>query len=216
MQESTTREKVLKKIRKALIHKTGNPFPQADFDSKLYQRTDESREVAFAGKLMEAGGHFVFCEDRFEFAEQLTTLGAEKKWKNIVCPDSKLGAFLKECEYPFVKDLNDLKKTDAVITFCECLVAGTGSILLSSRQAHGRRLPGIANALIVLAFAGQLTEDIREALQLMKSRHPGRLPSMLTFVTGPSKTADIDLIPITGAHGPAELFVFLIDDSAGF
>jgi L-lactate dehydrogenase complex protein LldG len=216
MQESTTREKVLKKIRKALIHKTGNPYPQADFDSKIYQHADESKEIVFAGKLMESGGHFIFCDDRFDFAEQLTTLGAEKKWKNIVCPDPKLGSFLQECEYPFVKNLNDLKKTDAAITFCECLVARTGSILLSSRQEHGRRIPGIANALLVLAFADQLADDIKDALQLMKSRYSGRLPSMLTFITGPSKTADIDLIPVTGAHGPAELFVFLIDDSTGF
>jgi len=211
MQESTTREKVLKKIRKALIHKTNSPFPNADFDSRIYTHQEDSPEVIFAGKLAESGGHFIFCEDKLDFAEHILALAEEKKWKTIVCPDTALGTFLKSCEYPFVPSVSDFKSADAAITLCECLVARTGSILISSKQAHGRRLPAIAHAHIIAGYQSQLVDDIRDALLLMKAKYGSRLPSMMTFITGPSKTADIELTQVTGAHGPAEVFVFLID-----
>lgn len=211
MQESTTREKVLKKIRKALISKTNSPFPQADFDSRLYQANDESPEIVFANELMKAGGHFIFCNDKFDFIEQILSLGEEKKWNSFSCPDKKLKIFLEECEFPFTSESTEFQKTDVVLTFCECLVARTGSVLISSRQAHGRRLPAIAQTHLVVAYVDQFVNDIKDALLLMKGRYANRLPSLMTFVTGPSKTADIELIQVTGAHGPAEIFVFLIN-----
>jgi L-lactate dehydrogenase complex protein LldG len=212
MQESTPREKVLKRIRKALIHKTNSPFPQVDFESSLYSKNQENPAIVFASELMAAGGHFIFCENKFDFAEQLISLGEQKKWKHMICPDKNLRNFLLSCEFPLIAEAKDYKETQAVITFCECLVARTGSILISSRQAHGRKLPAIAQAHIVVAFIHQLKEEIKDALQLMKTRYASKLPSMMTFITGPSKTADIELTKVTGAHGPSELFVFLIEE----
>ena len=47
MQESTSKEKVLKKVRKALIQKTKNPYPNLDNDSKIYSASDEFLDVLF-------------------------------------------------------------------------------------------------------------------------------------------------------------------------
>ncbi len=47
--------------------------------------------------------------------------------------------------------------------------------------------------------------------KLIKSRYGNDLPSMITNVTGPSRTADIEKTLVLGAHGPRELFVFLLD-----
>ena len=38
----------------------------------------------------------------------------------------------------------------------------------------------------------------------------GALPSALTFITGPSRTADIELTPVRGAHGPTSVKVYLL------
>jgi hypothetical protein len=38
-------------------------------------------------------------------------------------------------------------------------------------------------------------------------------PSMLSFITGPSRTADIENTLVIGAHGPTEVFVFIVDDT---
>jgi L-lactate dehydrogenase complex protein LldG len=55
--------------------------------------------------------------------------------------------------------------------------------------------------------------DIKDGFKLLKNKYGNRLPSMITNVTGPSRTADIEKTLVLGAHGPKELFVFLLDDS---
>jgi L-lactate dehydrogenase complex protein LldG len=54
--------------------------------------------------------------------------------------------------------------------------------------------------------------EMKEAMQLVKNKYGRNMPSMLSFTTGPSRTADIERVLVIGAHGPKELFVFLIDD----
>jgi len=46
----------------------------------------------------------------------------------------------------------------------------------------------------------------------MKEKYGQDLPSMISLITGPSRTADIEKTLVMGAHGPGELYVFLVDD----
>jgi L-lactate dehydrogenase complex protein LldG len=55
--------------------------------------------------------------------------------------------------------------------------------------------------------------DLKDAFKIIKDRYGNQLPSMLSTITGPSRTADIEKTLVLGAHGPKELFVFLLDDS---
>ena len=71
MEESTSREKVLKKVRNALIYKTDNPFPQVDFESPVYRPMDESPDVNFAQEFTKVGGQFVYCEDEEDLVNNL-------------------------------------------------------------------------------------------------------------------------------------------------
>ena len=211
MQESTSREKILKKVRSALIQKTPNPYPKLDFDSSVYQPVqDEVPELIFAQRFSEAGGNFIFCENKMEFAEALLNLAEEKKWKHITCAEKDLSDFLRKVEFPHQSNI-DLDNTDAAITSCECLVTRTGSILVSSSTMHERALPFFAPVHIVYATTNQLVSDLKDAFLLMKTKYNNRLPSSMTFITGPSSTADIEGILINGAQGPKELFLFLVD-----
>jgi L-lactate dehydrogenase complex protein LldG len=63
---------------------------------------------------------------------------------------------------------------------------------------------------MVVATADQVVPTLADALDAARSRHAGRLPSMLSFITGPSRTGDIERILVLGAHGPKELFVLLV------
>jgi L-lactate dehydrogenase complex protein LldG len=65
---------------------------------------------------------------------------------------------------------------------------------------------------VVLATIDQLVATVGDALELARQRHAGRLPSMLSFITGPSRTGDIERILVLGAHGPKQLFVILVDE----
>ena len=64
---------------------------------------------------------------------------------------------------------------------------------------------------IILAYTSQLVPELKDALQLIKNKYGEQLPSMIAALTGPSRTADIEKTLVTPAHGPRDIFVFLVD-----
>ena len=211
MQESTTREKVLKKIRNALISKTANPYPNLDFDSPIYRMNDDVPELIFARAFREAGGEFVFCNDMLEFAENLLNLAQSNKWKGLLCVEKLLGNFLDQCEFPITRDPAAITTGMVAVTGCECLVARTGSIMVSSAQSSGRGIPIYTPVHVVVAFPNQLVDDLKDAFNFFKLKYKDSPPSSTTFITGPSRTADIENEMVTGAQGPSQVFLFLVD-----
>lgn len=107
-------------------------------------------------------------------------------------------------------DKNALEACDAGITACEAVVAQTGSILVSSRTCGGRSLSILPHAHVVVATIDQIVPTVGDALHLARDRYAGRMPSMLSFITGPSRTGDIERILVLGAHGPKELVVVVV------
>jgi L-lactate dehydrogenase complex protein LldG len=105
----------------------------------------------------------------------------------------------------------ELKDCDCSITSCEALVARTGSIVLSSNQTKGRTTSVYAPVHICIAFTNQLVYDIKDALQMMRNKYGEHLPSLITFATGPSRTADIEKTLVVGVHGPKEVYLFLVE-----
>src|SRR5437773_1269707 len=65
------------------------------------------------------------------------------------------------------------------ITDCECLVARTGSVFVTSRQISGRRLPVYSNIHIVVAYTSQLVYNIKDALNMIRSKYGEQIPSMI-------------------------------------
>ncbi|MFA5245629.1 MAG: hypothetical protein WC380_10035, partial [Pedobacter sp.] len=61
MKETTSKEKMLKKIRKALLEKRDNPYPNLE-DTPLYEEYNDHLDILFAEQLMAVAGNFVFCE----------------------------------------------------------------------------------------------------------------------------------------------------------
>jgi L-lactate dehydrogenase complex protein LldG len=53
--------------------------------------------------------------------------------------------------------------------------------------------------------------DLKDGFKLIKAKYGNQLPSMISTVTGPSRTADIEKTLVLGAHGPKELFVFMME-----
>ena len=215
MQESKTRAKVLKKIRQALIHKTKNVYPNLDFESQIYSSSDETLDVLFAQQFTKVNGHFLFCENEIEFIENIISLAEQKKWSGFLCWEKKIKNILDECHFPYSSNDSDFSKFEGTVgvTLCENLIARTGSVIISSKQTSGRRLPVFPDTHIVLAYTSQLVLEIKDALQNIKLKYGAQLPSMISAITGPSRTADIEKTLVQGAHGPKEIFVFLIDDS---
>lgn len=104
-------------------------------------------------------------------------------------------------------DVPAMEQCDAGISACDALVAQTGSVLVTSRSAGGRALSVLPPHHVVLARRDQLLRDLTAALQLVKRIYAPDYPSFIGFITGPSRTGDIERILVLGAHGPKKLTV---------
>jgi L-lactate dehydrogenase complex protein LldG len=212
MDESTSKEKILTKIRRALIVTTPNPFPDIEFDSSVYPEVGSELAVSFAEEFTKVSGKFIFCQNHAEFLGSFKSLFDENKWQHLYCAEDKIKDLLIQANIPFYHDESDLLDTDAGITFCEYLIARLGSIMVSSAHASGRRLNVYPPVHIVLAYTSQLVPDLKQALANIKTKYEDKLPSLISVITGPSRTADIEKTLIMGAHGPKEIYLFLVDD----
>lgn len=210
---TTAKEKILKKVRQALIFKSKALYSNIDLESNVYAAPPGHEPIleTFARNFTEAQGQFVFCDNKFDFIDKLLTLIERKKYKNIHCWEDELQNQLKESGIVFSYDKALLDKAHTGITSCESLIARTGTVLLSSAK-NARGITIFAPVHIVVAFTSQVVMEMKDAMQHIRNKYGRNTPGMLSFTTGPSRTSDIDNDLVTGAHGPKELFVFLIDD----
>jgi L-lactate dehydrogenase complex protein LldG len=207
---TTPKEKLLKKIRQALLEKRDNPYPNLE-SLPMYPPAPENLDLMFAEEFTAVQGQFAFCEDEVQFIETLLELAEKRNWRKIYCWEPALQEVLNRYEYPFFETDKDFTQAEVGLTLCEALVARNGSIMVSSAQAAGRRLNIYPEVHIVLAYTSQLVPDLKDAFALIKQKYNGNVPSMISNITGPSRTADIEKMLVLGAHGPKELFVFLLE-----
>ncbi len=212
IKETTTKEKILTSIRNALISKRENPFDRINFDNPVYHELEDEQEVVFASKLLDNNGKFVYCEDTKTATSILQSLVAEKGWKSVFTTDTHLINMLKPAGINVVSDERQFLETKAGITRCEFLIARFGSVMVSSAMGTGRQMFAYPETHIVFAYASQVVTELKDALLAMKEKYNGNFPSQVTVITGPSRTADIEKTLVMGAHGPKELYVFMIDD----
>ncbi len=210
MKTTSSKENILRTIRQALANPVPVPFTKSEGNNSVFMPQADELEIQFAHEFTMLLGKFAFCIDAEDFQLQLKCLILENKWKNIYCAEKNL---LPLIPLPSGEKNNQitLQGCDASVTSCEYLIARTGSIVLSSAQQQGRTVSVYAPVHICIAYTDQLVYDIKEGLQLLKEKYQGNLPSMITFATGPSRTADIEKTLVVGVHGPKEVYLFLVD-----
>lgn len=209
MKVSSSKEKILKKIREALSNPVPLPFPKSEGTNSVFKSQTDDLEILFAEEFTKLLGKFAFCVNETDMKLQLMKLAAEKKWKNLYCVEDEL---LKKFNGKGVFDSGtSLTDCDASVTTCEFLIARTGAIVMSSAQQSGRTVSAYAPVHICIAYIDQLVYDTRDALKLLKAKYGENIPSFITFAAGPSRTADIEKTLVVGVHGPKEVFLFLID-----
>jgi L-lactate dehydrogenase complex protein LldG len=211
MQESTKKEKILKKVRNALINKSDDLAVGVDTGKSIYPYNDDILEMIFAENFTAVNGKFKFLESLEEFVFDFKNICKLHNEEFPFCADDKIISLFND-EIKFDKDFSKSLKPRIALTLCESLSARTGSIFVSSLLKSGRRGFVSADIHIVLAFSSQIMPDIKESIAFLRKNHNGALPSYISMITGPSKTADIEKTLILGAHGPKEIYLFLLDN----
>lgn len=170
--------------------------------------------MEFGEKFSALLGKFIYCADDKELEAQLAAVIAHNKWEKIFYKPDEVQPVLHASF--LAKPVHaDLASAQAAITTCEALVARTGSIILSSALAGGRTTSVYAETHVCIAYTDQLVYDVKDGLQLIRERYAGSIPSLVTFATGPSRTADIEKTLVVGVHGPKEVYVFLVERAQG-
>lgn len=156
-----------------------------DYDANVVETSAPSLPQAIAAVLAQHQERKVIVAD-----------GLPPEW----LPHSR---FLPERE----ADLQDLNDCDGIVTTCTVAIATTGTIILTHSAGEGaRRLTLLPDRHLCIVRADQVVETVPEAFDRLAafSTHP------LTFISGPSATADIEMTRIRGVHGPRFLDVVLV------
>ena len=105
-------------------------------------------------------------------------------------------------------DAATLLRCDAGLTSADAAIAETGSLLLDARAERHRLLSLVPPVHIALVPASRLVGSLGDAFG---AGGDGPGPAW-TLITGPSRTADIELTLVVGVHGPRALHVVVLTD----
>jgi L-lactate dehydrogenase complex protein LldG len=90
-------------------------------------------------------------------------------------------------------------------------VAETGTLALVSGPDNPTTLNFLPDNHFVVLFAGDLVGDVESVFAKLRALYgPGAMPRTVNFITGPSRSADIEQTLLLGAHGPRRLHVVVV------
>lgn len=228
---NNARETILQHLRKS---PASSPAPSllSHRDVSLYRNYDPARQnplPVFAQKLAALKGEFFHAvgaaaaakilrellSDFFSTAE-ITGGGARHRHPlldRVVAVDPWLSENIQIIDRQKISS-PDFANFSVGISAVDFLVARTGSIVLSTATAGGRRLSVLPPFHIAIATPAQIVVSLDEALQQYHSRGESKRSSYATVITGPSRTSDIEKILVLGAHGPKRLAVIVVEEKA--
>jgi len=148
---------------------------------------------------------------RGEIAATVAGMMAERGKSRLIVPADIDPAWLSGSA-SFVRDeglgYRDLDVSEGVLTGCSLGIATTGTIVLRHGPGEGRRaLTLIPDYHLCVVLADRVVETVPEAVRALAASRPG----LVTTISGPSATADIEMTRIRGVHGPRTLDVIVVD-----
>jgi L-lactate dehydrogenase complex protein LldG len=139
---------------------------------------------------------------------------AERGVRRLVVPHDLPAAWAPD-RVELLRDAGELSyeqldASDGVLTSCALGVAQTGTIVLDSGPAQGRRVISLVpDYHLCVVRADQIVGLVPEAIAALGDA--ARTGRPLTFISGPSATSDIELNRVEGVHGPRTLEVLIVE-----
>lgn len=195
----------MEKLKNAVYESPERP----DFEAPVYHSLQNPLELAFKENLEKVNGSVYLFETIEELYVHLKSFLKSFNQSDIYCNETEIQQHLTDAEIPFSQYTGIHKNLEIGITECEFLVAHTGSVMVSSAQKGGRQMFVYPPVHIIIARKNQVVAYLENAYSAIQQKYGKNLPSQITIITGPSRTADIEKTLVMGAHGPRELHVFL-------
>lgn len=217
------RENILTRIREALrvpahAHH-GCGLPTVAEQRRVLPPTGATADeqfLLFAKNAAELRATFKLLDGPGALTAELRALRDTQKWQRVathrsaVAQPQAMSLGLPVLVTDEGCDKHELEECDAGISECDALVAQTGTVVVTSRTTGGRALSCLPPHHVVIARREQLVPDLPAAFARIKEKHGAKFPSMISFITGPSRTGDIERILVLGAHGPKRLTILCL------
>jgi L-lactate dehydrogenase complex protein LldG len=190
-------------------HESGESFQVVE------RSTSCSRIDLFREALEAVNGSCTIVADEAEAASTLKQVIELNKLHRIAVSDSPIvGRLMQQFKGSAEVFRNAEPETlfhcDGGITSAQWAIAETGTLVLETKSERHRLVSLVPTMHIAILAAGRVLGTMPEALEAVSTA--GELSRTVTFITGPSRTSDIELTLAIGVHGPARLHVIVIQD----
>jgi L-lactate dehydrogenase complex protein LldG len=195
----------------------------------------EARLERMAERLREYDAEVVECEPEGLIAAIAAQLAASGRHAFVVPAGLPAGWLIPGFDWKIDRGLavEEVERAEGVLTACFCGVAESGTIVLHHSETEGRRVISLLpDWHLCVVRASQVVETLPEYFDRCGNSEPGsgnekagnegsrergnkeekELPALVTWISGPSATADIEMTRIKGVHGPRFLRVILVKD----
>ena len=221
------RVEILQLIRSRLAESAGlnaRRSPTLPLAATVPFVSDERSLVeTFKQQLESVGGHCIVVSDESELTTALKHVVGEieangLETRRVALSDSPLlGVIMRDLEaqgheIAMTPSASDLFQFDVGITSAQAAIAETGTLVLEQARERNRLVSLLPPVHIAIVNAGDICATMSEAIT--RARKESDTSSAITFITGPSRTADIELTLTIGVHGPKELYV-IVEQSSG-
>ncbi|MCM8531261.1 MAG: LUD domain-containing protein [Lentisphaeraceae bacterium] len=193
----SSRDKILASIRKNQPDSV--PAPEVDFEKIAFEDVMKqfSETLEFVGGMAKVVPRNEKLENYYE-----------------ISPDAKVLSAINEIESRNIEPENitcehDMKDIDYACFDVELAVAENGSFLTHCEDFKFRSVYFLAQHLIVRVKKSKILNNMHEAYAELAKMKRG---SFTAFISGPSKTADIEQCLVIGAHGARSLQVLIVED----
>ena len=168
---------------------------------------------SFKQNLESVGARCEIASSDTDIADALTRIITELKAQRLAIsdhPEVKRLLYLTDLEIEelgIAPNAADIFRFDVGITTAQAAIAETGTLVLDSTHERHRLVSLVPPVHIALVNASTICETVGDALSLLRKQND--ISPAVTFITGPSRTADIELTLTVGVHGPQALYVII-------
>jgi L-lactate dehydrogenase complex protein LldG len=187
----TARDQMLARVRSALGRSVNDPVPEPPpVRLQVPGISLADRPAQFTAALTALGGHVILPYSKGDVREAI---------KGIVRGRSVV-----------TTEAGDVKTAEVGINFADYALADTGSLVFLSESHESRLISLLPPVHIAMIARKNILSSLDELFTLVPQ--PMAQSSAVVLITGPSRTADIEMRLVRGVHGPGEIHVIIVED----
>jgi L-lactate dehydrogenase complex protein LldG len=216
---SAARADILNAIRAAIDAPGRSTVDPPQFPSLLALPgpSEEQLAAALSAEVSALGGTVTIVDDEARCAVAIGSYLQRRGVSSVMVQASplaaKIGSLLAGCEVGDVRkhSSSDVERADCALLEATALLADTGSAIVLATEQQDRLLAYLPRTCVVVSAMHRLHSSLStDALASVNEAARQGVRGEAVIITGPSRTADIEKTLVLGAHGPADLAIFLL------